>query len=72
MDTDLVKAFFGTSDANDMKVLELALKALGERFDEFIGLAIDGKITPQAIARYRAYLPPGSKHAYQTKGANRE
>jgi hypothetical protein len=62
-----------TSEKDDeVHLLELALKTLSTRFDEFIGSCLDagGKVVTPAkkdLMRARACLPPGCKHALGNK-----
>lgn len=58
--------------SDEVRLLEMALKAVSARFDEFIGNCLDanGNIVAPAkkdLMRARACLPPGCKHSLGSK-----
>jgi hypothetical protein len=58
--------------SDEVRMLEIALKVLSARFDEFVGSCLDanGNVVAPAkkdVMRARACLPPGSKHALGSK-----
>jgi hypothetical protein len=61
-----------TEKSDEVRMLEIALKVLSARFDEFVGSCLDanGNVVAPAkkdVMRARACLPPGSNHALGNK-----